>query len=71
MSIEAHKYLPLPQRTEAELIRELGQLEWTIRHLSAGMRMRSYPELLELSLSIRAADRIRAELDSRTISATI
>lgn len=71
MSLEAHKYIPLPQRTEAELIRELTQLEWTIRELSDGMRMRSYPELLELSLSIRSADRIRAELDSRTLSASL
>ena len=71
MSNEAFKYIPLPQRTEAELIRELTQLEWTIRQLSDGMRMRSYPELLELSLSIRSSDRIRAELESRTLSASI
>ena len=71
MSNEAFKYIPLPQRTEVELIRELVQLEWTIRQLSDGLRMRSYPELLELSLSIRSADRIRAELESRTLSASI
>ena len=71
MSNEAFKYLPLPQRTEAELIRELTQLEWTIRQLSDGLRMRSYPELLELSLSLRAAQLIQAELDSRTLSASI
>ena len=71
MSNEAFKYLPLPQRTEAELIRELTQLEWTIRELSDGLRMRSYPELLELSLSLRAAQLIQAELESRTLSASI
>lgn len=30
-TIEAHKYIPLSQRTEAELIRVLKQLEWIIR----------------------------------------
>ena len=71
MTIQAPKYIPLSQRTEVELIRELVQYEWTIRQLSNGMRMRSYPELLELSLSIRAAEIIQAELDSRTLSASV
>lgn len=71
MSMESTKYLPLAQRTEAELIRELGQLEATIRELTPNMFGLSYTSILELHLSIRCANDIRNELENRTLRACV
>jgi len=67
-------YIPLSQRTEAELIRQLGEIETNMVSLEDKFYERREMSFLELTtLNALAASRMVyiRELDARTLSASV
>ena len=72
MHTDCNEHLPLSQRTEAELIRALCLRESELRTFSQrGYLTLNILELMRCNALDRQILAIRAELESRTISATI